>query len=53
LSEPLTMLWHGDTGLLVRVAYEGEDDLILFAVSQVSAVNLRTTSGRTDRRFWE
>ena len=40
LSEPLTMLWHGDTGLLVRVAYEGEDDLILFDGSQVTAIIL-------------
>lgn len=40
LSEPLTMLWHGDTGLLVRVTYEGEDDLILFDGSQVSAIVL-------------
>jgi hypothetical protein len=40
LSEPLIMLWHGDTGLLVRVTYEGEDDLILFDGSQVTAIIL-------------
>lgn len=40
LSEPVTLLWHGNSGLMVRVPYEGEDYVILLDGSQVTAIIL-------------
>lgn len=40
LSEPVTLLWHGNSGLMVRVMYEGEDYVILLDGSQVTAIIL-------------
>ena len=40
LSEPVTLLWHGNSGLMVRVTYEGEDYVILLDGSLVTAIIL-------------
>jgi hypothetical protein len=38
LSEPLTLLWHSDSGLMVEVPFENEDYVILIDGSLVTAI---------------
>lgn len=38
LSEPLTLLWHGNSGMLVRVPYQGEETVILIDDGLISAI---------------